>query len=174
MDVLQAIQYIIQGWKEITTKTIQNCWHHTEILPFDFNNELDDDETDDLILKELHDTFKVLHLSNAMKVEEFLTIPEEDIVFEDLEDDQIIADLINAFKKSDEENINDIDEMDDSTEVSIINSNVALKSLKNIHTFLLQQEDSDEYIKLVNTIEKFVKKKKLNSMQQTTINQYFN
>ncbi len=22
MDVLQAIQYIIQGWKEITTKTI--------------------------------------------------------------------------------------------------------------------------------------------------------
>jgi len=73
-----------------------------------------------------------------MKVEEFLTIPEEDIVFEDLEDDQIIADLINAFKKSDEENINDIDEMDDSTEVSIINSNVALKSLKNIHTFLLQ------------------------------------
>ncbi len=109
-----------------------------------------------------------------MKVEEFLTIPEEDIVFEDLEDDQIIADLINAFKKSDEENINDIDEMDDSTEVPIINSNVALKSLKNIHTFLLQQEDSDEYIKLVNTIEKFVKKKKLNSMQQTTINQYFN
>ena len=55
--------------------------------------------------------------------------------------------------------------MDDSTEVLIISHNVALKSLKNIHTFLLQQEDSNEYIKLVNIIEKFVKKEKLNSMQ---------
>ena len=96
-----------------------------------------DDETDDLILKELHDIFKVLHLPNVMKVEEFLTIPEEDVVFEVLEDDQIIVDLVNIFKKSEEENINDIDEMDDSTEVPIISHNVALKSLKNIHTFLL-------------------------------------
>jgi len=172
MDVLQAIQYIIQGWNEVTTKTIQNCWYHTEIL---FNSDIElDDENDDLILKELHDTFKVLHLPNAMKVEEFLTIPEEDVVFEVLEDDQIIADLVSVFKKSDEVSIDNIDEMDDSVEVPIISSNVALKSLKNIHTFLLQQEDSDECVKFVNTIEKFVKKKKLDSMQQTTINQYFN
>ncbi len=64
--------------------------------------------------------------------------------------------------------------MDDSTEVPIISNNVALKSLKNIHVFLLQQKDTNEYIKLTNIIEKFVKKKKLNSMKQTTINQYFN
>jgi len=25
MNVLQAIQYIIQGWNEVTIKTIQNC-----------------------------------------------------------------------------------------------------------------------------------------------------
>jgi len=25
MDVLQAIQYIIQSWDKVTTKTIQNC-----------------------------------------------------------------------------------------------------------------------------------------------------
>src|SRR6266498_4872384 len=173
MDVLQAIQYIIQGWNKVTIKTIQNCWHHTKILSFNSNIE-SDDETDDLILKELHDLFKVLHLSNVMKVEEFLTIPDEDIVFEVLEDDQIIADLINTFKRSNEENIDNIDEMDDSTEVPIISNNVALKSLKNIHAFLLQQEDTNEYIKLTNIIEKFVKKKKLNSIKQTTINQYFN
>ena len=136
MDVLQAIQYIIQGWNEVTTKIIQNCWYHIKILSFNSDIELDD-KTDDLILKELHDIFKVLHLPNVMKVEEFLTIPEEDVVFEVLEDDQIIADLVNIFKKSEEENINDIDEMDDSTEVPIISHNVALKSLKNIHTFLL-------------------------------------
>src|SRR6266542_5522619 len=71
MDVLQAIQYIIQGWNEVITKTIQNCWYYTKILPFNSDMKLDD-ETDDLILKELHDTFKVLHLPNVMKVEEFL------------------------------------------------------------------------------------------------------
>ena len=136
MNILQAIQYIIQGWSKVTIKTIQNCWYHTEILSSNFNIELDD-ETDDLILKELHDTFKVLHLPNAMKVKEFLTIPEEDTVFEVLKDDQIIKDLVNIFKKSNEENVNDIDEMDDSTEIPIISNNVALKSLKNIHTFLL-------------------------------------
>ena len=136
MDVLQAIQYIIQGWDEVTTKTIKNCWHHTEILSSN-NVELDDEINDDLILEELHNTLKALHLPNAMKVEEFLTIPEEDIVFEVPEDDQVIADLVNIFKKSNEQNINDIDEMDDSTEISIISNNVALKSLKNIHTFLL-------------------------------------
>jgi len=86
MDVLQAIQYIIQGWNEVTTKIIQNCWYHIEILSFNSDMELDD-KTDDLILKELHDIFKVLYLSNVMKVEEFLTILEEDVVFEVLEDD---------------------------------------------------------------------------------------
>src|SRR6266542_2322917 len=119
MDVLQAIQYIIQGWNEVTTKTIQNCWYHTKILPFNSDMELDD-ETDDLILKELYDTFKVLHLPNAMKVEEFLTIPEEDVVFEVLEDAQIIADLVNIFKKSEEKNINDIDKIYDIIKFSII------------------------------------------------------
>ena len=109
-----------------------------------------------------------------MKVEEFLTIPEEDIVFEILEDEQVIADLVNTFKRSNEENTNDLDEMDDSSEVPIININVALKRLKNIHTFLLQQDDANECMKLVNTIEKFIRKKKINMMQQTTIDQYFN
>ena len=90
-----------------------------------------------MILEELRDILKVLHFSNAMKVEEFLTIPEEDIVFEILEDEQVIADLVNTFKRSNKENTNDLDEMDDSSEVPIININVALKSLKNIYTFLL-------------------------------------
>ncbi len=42
MDVLQAIQYIIQGWNKVTTETIQNYWHHTKILSPNSNIELDD------------------------------------------------------------------------------------------------------------------------------------
>ena len=90
-----------------------------------------------MILEELRNTLKVLYLSNAIKVEEFFTISEEDIVFEILEDEQVIADLVNTFKRSNKENTNDLDEMDDSSEVSVVNINVALKGLKNVHTFLL-------------------------------------
>ena len=106
-------------------------------------------------------------------MKEFLTIPEEDITYEVLEDDQIIAELVNIFK-SGENNINDLDEMDDSTEIPIISTNVAFKSLENIRTFLLQQEDTNEHIKLMSIIEKFIRKQKINLMQQITIDQYFN
>ncbi len=50
--------------------------------------------------------------------------------------------------------------MDNSTEVLTININVALKSLKNICTFLFQQKNANEYIKSIVKIEKFIKKKK--------------
>jgi hypothetical protein len=176
MNVLQAIRYIVQSWDEITVKTIQNCWYHTEILSPDTDDiGLHDEvgETDNLILDELRNGLKALRLPNAMQMKEFLTIPEEDITYEVLEDDQIIAELVNIFK-SGENNINDLDEMDDSTEIPIINTNVAFKSLENIRTFLLQQEDTNEHIKLMSIIEKFIRKQKINLMQQTTIDQYFN
>jgi hypothetical protein len=176
MNVLQAIRYIVQSWDEITVKTIQNCWYHTEILSPDTDDiGLHDEvgETDNLILDELRNGLKALRLPNAMQMKEFLTIPEEDITYEVLEDDQIIAELVNIFK-SGENNINDLDEMDDSTEIPIISTNVAFKSLENIRTFLLQQEYTNEYIKLMSIIEKFIRKQKINLMQQTTIDQYFN
>src|SRR6266540_5562894 len=177
INVLQAIQYIIQSWDEVITKTIQNCWHHTEII-LDNNNIIDEandiDETDDLIFdKKLYDTIKTLYLPNAMKVKEFLIISEEEDVYEILEDDQIIIEFVNTFK-SNRNDIENLDDMDDSTEVLTVSINVALKSLENICTFLFQQENANEYIKLIDKIEKFIKKKKNHMMQQTTLNQYFN
>ena len=177
MDVLQAIRYVIQGWNNITAETIYNCWRHTGILPINTDIELDFPLDDDYEIfdDELTDALKALNFSNMMELEEFLTIPEEKIVCEILDDDEIITDLVNNFKKkSNEEETNNLDEMDDSIEEEVISFNVALESLKKVHTFLLQQEYASEHLKLANTIEKFIKMKKVNSMQQTTINQYFN
>jgi len=108
-----------------------------------------------------------------MKVKEFFTISEEDDVYEILEDDQIITELVNTFK-SNRNGIKNLDDMDDSTEVLTVSINVALKSLENIRTFLFQQEDANEYIKSIDKIGKFIKKKKNHMMQQTTLDQYFN
>ena len=176
MDVLQAIRYVIQGWNNVTAETIYNCWRHTGILPINTNIELDFPLDDDYEIfdDELTDALKALNFSNMMELEEFLTIPKEKIVCEILDDDEIITDLVNNFKKkSNEEETNNLDEMDDSIEEEVISFNVALESLKKVHTFLLQQEYASEHLKLANTIEKFIKMKKVNSMQQTTINQYF-
>ncbi|PKY47211.1 hypothetical protein RhiirA4_462337 [Rhizophagus irregularis] len=112
---------------------------------------------------------EIINLPNSMGAKEFLNIPEENIVYKVSEN---ITEFIEIFKKQSEENtndLNDLDKIDDSTEVVTVGTNMALKSLNTVHTFLLQQENSNEQIKLFNTIEKFVRKKQT----QITIYQYF-
>ncbi|EXX56777.1 hypothetical protein RirG_212990 [Rhizophagus irregularis DAOM 197198w] len=89
-----------------------------------------------------------------MQLKEFPTIPEENIVYE-ISEDEIISELANIFKK----NTNHPDEIDDSTEAEIISINEALKCLKTLNLFLLQQENANEHIKLVDIIEKYIKRK---------------
>ncbi|CAB5387130.1 unnamed protein product [Rhizophagus irregularis] len=120
--------------------------NHTGILPDNKYNEIDNEDDD----------------------QEFLNIPEEDITYEIFEDDQIITELIDIFKNS-YENTEDLDEIDDSDKIITISTNVALKSLETVNIFLLQQENTDEYIKLIGKIENFIRKKQVHMMQQTTI-----
>ena len=143
MSVLQAIEYIIQTWNEVTTETICNCWNHTKILSntdslddieADDHIEADDVEADDVeaddtkiddaevnhfadnfVLDEISRMLEILNLPNSMRVKEFLNIPEENIVYEVPED---ITEFIEIFKKK-YENTNDLDEVDDSTEVAL-------------------------------------------------------
>lgn len=180
MNVLQAIQYIIQGWSEVTADTIKNCWNHVKILS---NEQMSDDEQmfddeqmleDELMLDdelvfddELNKAIKALRLPNAMQMKEFLTIPEEDMIYE-IPDD--ISEFADMFRNGPADHP---DEVDDSAEVEIICINKALQSLKTLNLFLLQQENASEQIKLVGKIEKFIKKEQTNSMQQTTLDQYF-
>ena len=78
---------------------------------------------------ELSRTIQALNLPNAIRVNEFLNIPEEDITYEIFEDDQIIMELVDIFKNSNE-NTEDLDEIDDSDKVVIISTNIALKLLQ--------------------------------------------
>ncbi|CAG8508774.1 9583_t:CDS:2 [Dentiscutata erythropus] len=177
MDILQGIRYVIQD--EVMPQTIQNCWHHTRILPIDELDELDEPLLDELLtetplLEELSRNLRDLNFSDAMHIEEYLAIPDENIVYEVPNKDQIIINLVEIFKRTDDENNENQEAADSSIEKEIISPNAALKSLENIHTYLLQQEGASEHIKLVGTIEKFIKIKKKDLMKQSTIDQYFN
>jgi len=79
-------------------------------------------------------SFMMLYLSNTMRVKEFLTILEKDIIYKILKNDQIIMKLVNIFK-SNKDGIKNLDNIDNSTKILTVSIKVALKSLENIHTF---------------------------------------
>lgn len=89
-----------------------------------------------------------------MQAEEFLNIPEENIVYEIPKDDKIIEELVFLFKNTDKENM-DLEEIDDSDEIPVISTSVAIASLETVRTFLLQQNNTEKYLKLVEKIEVF-------------------
>lgn len=169
MNVLQAIQFITKSWDEITAESIRNCWYHTKILPN--ANRMEIDITDGTI-DDLSELINKLHVSDPMQVDEFLFMPEENIVYDIPDDDQLIREIAEMFKKDVDEG--NVEEMDDSTEITIISASSALKSLENVRLFLLQQDNTGEHIRLLNNLERFVSGKKSSQMKQTTINQYFN
>ncbi|CAG8782224.1 12389_t:CDS:2, partial [Dentiscutata erythropus] len=142
------------GWNEVIAQMIQNCWHYTRILPVDkllFEVPLFNEPLIEIpLLEELFQNLNDFNFSDAMHIEEYLAIPEEDIVYEVPNEDKIIINLIETFRRTDSEYNENQEMADDSIEKEIISPNVALKSLENIHIYLLQQEDANEYIKLVN------------------------
>ena len=114
---------------------------------------------------ELDRAIKDLHLPNRMQMKDFLTIPDENVIYE-IPDISEFADL---FKNR---SIHP-DETNDSVEAEKIYIKQALQSLKTVNLFLLQQENASKQINLVSKIEKFIKKTQINSTQQTIIDQYF-
>lgn len=178
MDVLQAIRFIIQAWDKINAETIHNSWYYTKILP-DVNANLrniseDIRQNENLMLNELDSALQALNLPFPMQAEEFLNIPGEDIVYEVPKDDKIIEELVYLFKNTDTDKENmDLDEMDDSDEIPIIRTSTAIASLETVRTFLLQQDNSELYVKLVRRIEKFLRARRTSSLRQTDINTYF-
>ena len=63
--------------------------------------------------------------------------------------------------------------MDDSTETTVISASDALKSLEIVQTFLIQQENTKEQMKMANILERYIRERKANMMRQTSIDQYF-
>ena len=92
---------------------------------------------------------------------EYLSFPEENVTFELPESDNIVS----LFSR---EEVDD----DDSNEAPIISASMALKSLETVRTVLTQQEDSSSYLRLVNSLENFIREKKVNSMKQSSLTQF--
>jgi hypothetical protein len=158
---------------EIKAQTIFNCWKHTKILSKDQQIEVEN-VSDTPVHDELVKGINALHFPNAMEVHDFLNFAEEEIVYEVPQDNQIIEDLVDMFKKRpDEETADNLDDADDSNEIPVISFATAWESLETLCMFLLQQENAMECLNLTGTIKKFLRAKKSSLMQQPTLDKYF-
>ncbi|CAG8680845.1 3466_t:CDS:1, partial [Cetraspora pellucida] len=177
MNMLQAIHFLIQSWDEVSISTIQNCWSHMKILSADTSFYLRSPSEDlcrtaDPVLNDILNAFETLDLPNPMPVKKFLAIPEENTIYEVPSDDQVITNLVKTFR-ADEPTTVELEDVDDSFKIPIVNANTANVSLETVRTFLLQQNDAEEYINALRKVEKFIKKVKVTQMQQCKIDQFF-
>ena len=70
----------------------------------------------------------------------FLSIPEEDIVYEVPSDDQLMTELVDIFKIAGSSNGSE--NVDDSTEIAAISASMTLQGLETVQAFLLQENAS--------------------------------
>ncbi|CAG8693619.1 17712_t:CDS:2 [Dentiscutata erythropus] len=113
-----------------------------------------------------------LYFSDPMQVEEFLSIPEENFVYEVPDDDYIISEIVKIFLKN-KEDLDETEEMDNSSEIPIVSADLALESLETVYMYLLQQDNTSEQLKLVDKVKKVIKEKKVGAIKQSQIDQYF-
>ncbi|CAG8588554.1 1348_t:CDS:2, partial [Dentiscutata heterogama] len=114
--------------------------HYTKIPDSYLQSSLGDQhQTTDPVLDDIADALEALDLLNSMQVGKFLAIAKENIVYEVPLDNRVITELVKMFRTNDPIVIN-LEDADNSYEISMVNANIANTSLKTIHTFLLQEE----------------------------------
>ena len=52
--------------------------------------------------------------------------------------------------------------------MAVISANTALKSLEVVQAFLIQQENTNEQVKMANILERYIRDRKPNAMQETS------
>ena len=104
------------------------------------------------VIDDLAQALQALRLPCPMQVDELLNVPEENIVYEEPEIDQIVEQIVDMFKETPVDESNG-DEVDDH-QLVYIGSSIGV-----VRQFLLtsQQEGAGEQMKSVKAIEKFIR-----------------
>jgi hypothetical protein len=84
LSILEAINFVVESWNEITPRTITNCWLHTSLvceskLKLDkttLNSELCDEKNIYDETNELKFLISELDIPNKITVQEFLSIED--------------------------------------------------------------------------------------------------
>ncbi|CAG8505467.1 10771_t:CDS:2, partial [Dentiscutata erythropus] len=86
LNVLNAIKFIVQAWKEVLSETACNCFRHIGILPVQNNKEPTINKNDNELMEEIKANIEAFNFRNAMDFEVYINYAEEEDTYEVLND----------------------------------------------------------------------------------------
>ncbi len=184
VNIKEAIDYLVDAWDNVISKTIFNCWIKTEILSSSTEDDIADvTRTQQNVLNhEIADINKIIDDLNIESENPFATLLtnilndffcnlEKDIPTEDILDENDIIKLIQEEMDSENDNLDDSED-----EPVLVFLDDATKSLQTWITFFKQQEtdefkDNDE--RVFRKYFKTVQKLKSQTKKQVLITDFF-
>ncbi|CAG8757204.1 10498_t:CDS:2, partial [Gigaspora rosea] len=177
ITIKDAIDFTAAAWKEVTSRTIRNCWRKTGILPEGFLSELFPHEEPDQanepdqsnepdIIDEIQDLITRLPLDQPMDAYEYVIADNNLITTEMPTDEEIIEAVKNR----------DCIEPDEESRKPISPAE-ALRFIRGILTFLEEQPDGsfkvdDSLIQNLGKLKKEVNSKLVASKRQATLDTF--
>ncbi|CAG8670967.1 9336_t:CDS:2, partial [Dentiscutata heterogama] len=177
ITIKDAIDFTAAAWKEVTSRTIRNCWRKTGILPEGFLSELflyeepdqanePDQSNEPDIIDEIQDLIMRLPLDQPMDAYEYVIADNNLITTEMPTDEEIIEAIKNR----------DCIEPDKESRKPISPAK-ALRFICGILTFLEEQPDGsfkvdDSLIQNLEKLKKEVNSKLVASKRQATLDTF--
>lgn len=170
LNILNAIDWVAESWRNVTEDVIYRCWERTDILPDEsevINDEPPSDneiEIEDEIVQSLIDQMVVD--DTVVRAKDYIEIDNTLETADMLNDDEIIA----AVQEAPE------DEGEDDDDENKVSNKVALESIQNIHNYLQQNDDikvNSLFVSELRDLKWKIDKKRIDSSTQMSIDTYF-
>ena len=168
VDVLQAMRWVKQCWRDISTKTIANCWLHTGLLNVPVIPEA---ATEPEVEAELHAYLLELALPDPFNTADLVDLAAEREVHHEFTD----ADLVEMA-------CTEIDDEDSEDEELMVKLELATEEkLRQIRNMLVWMDKGDEalnaVVKELRRVQRMFKDellaKQRESLVQTSISSFF-
>ena len=93
LNIKQAIDYVARSWFEVTSTTVQNCWHKTDILYHTQKSEIQEEMP---ITTEIFDELPANAQTLVQNLEDYIIAIDEPITTENVLEDSKIVEMVLA------------------------------------------------------------------------------
>ncbi|XP_028677229.1 tigger transposable element-derived protein 4-like [Erpetoichthys calabaricus] len=165
VNVLQAVTFVADSWRKISSETIQNCFSHSGfrhlILQMDVDMPIESEKNDENV-----------ELQQVENYEEFLSIDNELHCYDKNEDydASIVARIVaKHMTASEDQESND----DDPNELVQVTTQDARKCIEILCRYFMQEGNEGSPIDTLDVCGDFVQVQCVNRMRQITLDKFF-
>jgi hypothetical protein len=170
VTLLHAIRWTVNAWHTgVNPSTIQKCWWKSTCIqkPLDTEYTTVEEERISQEKSQLHQQILAIpNLSNPLEIDEFIQLPEEEIVDSN---ENITELIIERYSQDDTE-----ESMHEAEEVVLVSTTDAIKALELLKLYEIQQEDGDfNNVKMLDKMVYKINRRQQQGQQQARIESYF-